>query len=206
VTKPAAPAAVYVVEIDQAAIDAPDFPRDAAWWRRYLPAWFYVERTWALTDTERQAADETGVTIGDTGHVVIAATTHRRAADALAWITQGALGKRLAAGGAWIRQAEGATSKTPTADMLTTLGRVSAKGKVHIGLRFSGVQRITCGDGGRARPMEHTIADLTGFDGDIADVLVAHEIPGSQLCEKCFPMAVRMRYRAALRAAIETAS
>lgn len=34
------PVAEFVV--DQTAIDAPDFPRDLTWWRRFVPCWVGV--------------------------------------------------------------------------------------------------------------------------------------------------------------------
>ena len=35
--------ASYPLVIDQADIMAPDFPRSAEWWRRFMPSWISVE-------------------------------------------------------------------------------------------------------------------------------------------------------------------
>lgn len=57
------------IEIDQSAITAPKFPRNAEWWRRFLPPWFVQERSW---DMDSADWDLSGITVDKgTGPVVI---------------------------------------------------------------------------------------------------------------------------------------
>ena len=71
--------------IDQGRVNAPDFPRDAAWWRRFMPQW--------VTVTVHPAGEVTlsynGRNPGDTTAPQLTEAQRRRGHDTLTrWVTR----------------------------------------------------------------------------------------------------------------------
>lgn len=90
------PKAVYDVVIDQTLIDAPDFPRDVAWWRGFLPVWVSDRRHW-----EKEAAhpgwvcDRGNITVdAGTQQVRVRAQDQRHGQVITAYLLGNAVGKR----------------------------------------------------------------------------------------------------------------
>ena len=75
-----ATATTYRIEIDQAAITAPHFPRDTDWWRDYLPLWFSERRWWEKPKTEW---NHDAVNVDTTTSAVVIVTGDRRHATAI---------------------------------------------------------------------------------------------------------------------------
>lgn len=91
-----------MITIDQSKIDAPNFPRSAEWWDRFLPFWITAsvrpDNTVVLDANTRYAAELDGHRNTDPATAgLTAAALKRRRAGMAKWITECA-GGRLAAG------------------------------------------------------------------------------------------------------------
>jgi hypothetical protein len=88
---------MYIITIDQSAITGPRFPRDAAWWRMWLPGWIADPE-----DHERLMSDgyipPTGnnITVNPADHTVtIIAADDRHARRIAEYLQRSSLAKYL---------------------------------------------------------------------------------------------------------------
>jgi hypothetical protein len=82
----------------------------------------------------------------------------------------------------------------------TTIGTIGADRKVHLAHGVD-AQHILCRHGAARRATTTTLAEV-GEHADTCDVLLGAEITISNLCAHCFSIKLRVRYKAAIQAAI----
>lgn len=77
---------VHVIEIDQAALNAPQFPRTAQWWTGFLPVWFREPQWWTMPEAQWRTGN---IDVRADDHVVVVeACDARHAARMLEWLVQ----------------------------------------------------------------------------------------------------------------------
>lgn len=83
----------YIIEIDQSKVDAPNFPRDVAWWQQWLPIWM-SDRLWY----QKPEGDEDWSNISVdplSGAVVITTDNRSHAQQIMQYLNNSPLSKRF---------------------------------------------------------------------------------------------------------------
>lgn len=84
--------ASYPLVIDQADIMAPDFPRSAEWWRRFMPQWISVD----VREDGTVALDYSGVTPTEAKRPTLTAAELRHGRTGMVrWLSRSALAQHL---------------------------------------------------------------------------------------------------------------